>query len=356
MATTSDLYQMIAPALAQIDNYNGKEAPDDYYQKILSVFDSIATAIMAANGATAGTFVDTHKCDILKSKMGEKFRPVPANDPYTNNNPAINSPATFIVWLQHKYREVTAGNDELALQTLIQERFNTMDTPETYEARIRKLRVGFDDATVLQILYTHIPVELRNNVKTYMAIRGDGNQNVENFFKDLKKCWLDRYGISSSQSTVSLPQKQSTYQQPVIPLTQDNRALDEIEMIAMRLGYPDDASRNLNDMRTFIDDQFERLGYHMRRQSKSAYNMKKKPAKSKKSVRHCSNCGSVKHTKRSCNSKRKSKKFNLGNRPESESESSENETSSSEEEEESDESSSEEDESRHFNAGKKKNQ
>ena len=45
----------------------------------------------------------------------------------------INTPATFLVWLRHKYREVKSGNDELALQTLIQEKFNPMDTPETYE-------------------------------------------------------------------------------------------------------------------------------------------------------------------------------------------------------------------------------
>ena len=68
--------------------------------------------------------------------MGENFLPVPDQDPYTNGNPQINTPATFIVWLRHKYREVKSGNDELALQTLIQEKFNPMDTPETYEARI----------------------------------------------------------------------------------------------------------------------------------------------------------------------------------------------------------------------------
>ncbi|RGB29075.1 hypothetical protein C1646_795920 [Rhizophagus diaphanus] len=50
---------------------------------------------MAANNANANTFVDAQKCDILKSKMRDKFFPVPANDPYTGGNPAINSPTTF---------------------------------------------------------------------------------------------------------------------------------------------------------------------------------------------------------------------------------------------------------------------
>ena len=184
-----------------------------------------------------------------------------------------------------------------------------------------------------------------------MAIRGGGNQTVENFFKDLKKCWLDRYGITPSSL-------QSTYQQkpqPVIAQTQGNVDLDKIEFIAMRLGYPDESPRDFDSMYKFIDMEMFKQDYNMTRQSKSGYNMNCKSSKSKKTVRHCSNCGSTKHTKRNCNSKQKSKKFNLGNRPESESESSENYSSESEEElQTSEESSSEEDEQKQFNAGKKK--
>ncbi|CAG8646187.1 14107_t:CDS:2, partial [Funneliformis caledonium] len=36
----------------------------------------------ATNNANANTFVDAQKCDILKSKMGNKFSPVIANDSY----------------------------------------------------------------------------------------------------------------------------------------------------------------------------------------------------------------------------------------------------------------------------------
>ncbi|CAG8630336.1 15367_t:CDS:2 [Funneliformis caledonium] len=57
----------------------------------------------------------------MQSMMGDKFFLVPANDPYTGGNPAINTPVIFTVWLHHKYQEVMAGNAELALQSLIQE-------------------------------------------------------------------------------------------------------------------------------------------------------------------------------------------------------------------------------------------
>ena len=68
--------------------------------------------------------------------MGDKFSPVSANDPYTSGNLAINTPATFTIWLHHKYREVMAGNAELALQSLIQEKFNLTDSPDVYESRV----------------------------------------------------------------------------------------------------------------------------------------------------------------------------------------------------------------------------
>src|SRR4051812_20356239 len=177
MAAVHEIYQMLAPALGQVPDYTGIETPDEYIQKITNIFESAGSVITNANNANANTFVDAQKCDILKSKMGGKFSPVPANDPYTGGNPPINTPATFTVWLQHKYREVMAGNAELALQSLIQERFNhSTDSPDVYESRIRKHIVGFADDQVLPALYTHLPPDLRNSVKIYMAIRGAGHQ------------------------------------------------------------------------------------------------------------------------------------------------------------------------------------
>ena len=192
MAQVHEIHQILAPRLGQIKHYQGQCTPDDFIQQVTNVFESAGNVITAANNANANTFVDADKCDILKSMMGDKFSPVPANDLYTNANPTINTPATFTVWLRHKYREVMAGNAELALQSLIQERFNPTDSPDVYESRVRKHIVGFADDQVLPALYTHLPPDLRNSVKIYMAIRGAGHQTIDNFFADLRKCWVER--------------------------------------------------------------------------------------------------------------------------------------------------------------------
>ena len=44
--------------------------------------------------ANAGDFDNAYKCEILKSMMGGKYTPVPAQDPYNGNNP-INTPDTL---------------------------------------------------------------------------------------------------------------------------------------------------------------------------------------------------------------------------------------------------------------------
>ncbi|CAG8638312.1 4748_t:CDS:1 [Funneliformis caledonium] len=119
MAQVHEIHQILALRLKQIKPYEEQCTPDDFIQHVINVFESAGNVITAVNNANANTFVDANKCDILKSMMGDKFSPVLANDPYTGSNPAINTSATFIVWLCHKYREVMAGNAELALQSLI---------------------------------------------------------------------------------------------------------------------------------------------------------------------------------------------------------------------------------------------
>ncbi|CAG8767605.1 11882_t:CDS:2, partial [Funneliformis caledonium] len=76
--------------LGQIKPYEGQCTLDDFIQHVTNVFESARNVITAANNANA-------------EYDGNKFSPVPANDPYTGGNPAINTPATFTVWLRHKY-------------------------------------------------------------------------------------------------------------------------------------------------------------------------------------------------------------------------------------------------------------
>ena len=98
-----------------------------------------------------------------------------------------------------------AGNAELALQSLIQEKFNLTDSPDVYESRVRKHIVGFANDQVLPTLYIHLPPDLCNTVKIYMTKRSAGNQTVNNFFADLRKCWVERQVKSNmlSQSNIS---------------------------------------------------------------------------------------------------------------------------------------------------------
>ncbi|CAG8727577.1 1285_t:CDS:2, partial [Funneliformis caledonium] len=95
-----EIHQILAPRLGQIKPYEGQCTPDDFIQHVTNVFESARNVIMAANNANAG------------------------------GNPAINTPATFTIWLHYKYREVMIGNAELALQSLIQEKFNLTDSPD----------------------------------------------------------------------------------------------------------------------------------------------------------------------------------------------------------------------------------
>ncbi|CAJ0902538.1 8395_t:CDS:2 [Entrophospora sp. SA101] len=58
---------------------------------------------------------------------------------------------------------------------------------------------------------------------------------------------------------------------PHIPQKIVNKSQDHLETIAMRLGYPDDASRNPDDLENFIEDElYKRLGH-------ANYNLRKEP-------------------------------------------------------------------------------
>nr|CAG8653272.1 4327_t:CDS:2 [Entrophospora candida] len=159
---------------------------------------------------------------------------------------------------------------------------------------------------------------------------------------------------------------------PPIPQKIVNKAQDHLETIAMRLGYPDDASRNPDDLENFIEDElYKRLGYEN-------YNLRKEPfgsrrnspakkvytnKKSSKTSSKCSDCGKPGHRKNRCPKpkKRPTKKINYAIRSDddddeefysddhSEEEESDNEESYYECEEE-----EEDDNSRHTFALKKK--
>jgi hypothetical protein len=88
----------------------------------------------------------------------------------------------------------------------------------------------------------------------------------------------------------------------------------KLEFIAMQLGYPDDAPRDINSINRFIVNELQKSGHDVnyirkiikphRRTYKSTKKSTKKAGKTK---RHCSICGKSGHTKSKCTNSKKKK-------------------------------------------------
>ncbi|CAG8491605.1 1235_t:CDS:2 [Dentiscutata heterogama] len=75
----------MALALAKFQPYIDQELSDKYLNKHIIVLENV----------NAEDFNDAVKCNILKSIMGRKYAPVPANNSLVVENLAINSPDTL---------------------------------------------------------------------------------------------------------------------------------------------------------------------------------------------------------------------------------------------------------------------
>ncbi|RIB02013.1 hypothetical protein C2G38_2229081 [Gigaspora rosea] len=281
------------------------EPSDEYFNKIVQVF--------AYGGALAvAGFNDAIKAKILKSKMSGKYTPVPAEYPVGTN---IDTPIRFLAWLRHKYHEETIGLHNASLSRLAQEKFNPTDTPQTYEDRIRLLllQTPNNNSDALAILWTHLPDELFTRVKITNPL------DINAFFTAVKDTWFERkpstftYNGVNSNLSVSIILSNTISSEN---LTIYKKAYDELDFIAQRLGYSDNASRDPDALKKFIEEKlYRRLGYaNYNIQSKKLYNTKKptakKSTKSKKVERYCSMCGKPGYTKKNCPKVRKTKKIN----------------------------------------------
>ncbi|CAB4380014.1 unnamed protein product [Rhizophagus irregularis] len=141
-----------------LPNYDGQEPPDEYYQKLRNINEMARPLAVAGFNAAA-------RCQVMINKMTGRFAPVPANDPYAGGNPAINTELLFFNWLREKYREVMVGTNRGAIFSLVNERFSEVDTPDSYEKRIKPLVQAMANADAIPYLYSHVPDNLEIRIR-----------------------------------------------------------------------------------------------------------------------------------------------------------------------------------------------
>src|SRR5690349_9066389 len=222
MATLQDVTNSLAPILATIPKYTGQEPPDEYLNNLEQSFIYGTTLNVAG-------FNDAIKTQILMSKMGGKYAPVPAQHPAGTN---INTPALFRAWLRHRYHQLTQGTRSATISKLATEKFLPNDTPETYEDRIRLLLLETpnNNAEALALLWNHLPDELYNRIESVNPA------DINAFFEAVRNCYLKRKPITFTYSNNNITSALSNIvAKPTIPQQKDNMDLEKIEYIAMRL-------------------------------------------------------------------------------------------------------------------------
>ena len=196
MATLPDVFQAMAPLLAQIPQYDGQEPPDTYYNKVMQ-------AISYGTSLGVAAFNDVVKVTVLSGKMAGRF--IPPN-PFNNAaGNAVITPALFQAWLRDKYREVKIGTAQASMKALMHEKFHTIDTPETYEKRIRPYVDAMPYADAFPILCSHLPENLELRIK----ISNPADLNA--FFTELNNKWLEGGGpFMTARAIQQIPDSSQT--------------------------------------------------------------------------------------------------------------------------------------------------
>ena len=338
-----DVNQLLAPQLAALPYYDGQEEPDSYYAKLRTINESARP--LAVAGFNAGA-----RANVMKGKMTGRFHPVPANNPY-NGGAVINTKAEFLNWLQGKYREIMVGTNRDALRALMNEKFTPMDTADTYVKRVKPYVQGLQYAEALEYLYGHMPQYIE------MRLRQVNPGNLDAFFTELRKIWLESRGRVAENISYSTPST-STIQPYTDLLVEGNKALEFIKQLAKDLQYSGIATDNATLEKFIYEELDNRLNNkntaHVRKSpfdSKKIYATKKvvkkvvKPKASSKHIRHCSACGKTSHTKANCPKSKRTKKVNYVHQETDETESEESEEETTDEETEASETGDDDDDS-----------
>src|SRR6266498_758283 len=300
MTAIQDVMNAMAPLLAREEPYIGQESPDDYFNRISQI---LAYGDMLGVGA----FNNAIKTNVLASKMAGRF--VPPN-PFNNNaGVGVVTPVLFQQWLRDTYQQVMIGANQISLKALNHEKFNTTDSPETYEKRIKPYAQGIPFANALPYLYDHLPNKL--SVRMRMIAPADLNA----YFQNLRALWLE-CGGQIWEGSENVPATQILAIQP-----QRSEADEDWLQLAKDLAYTGILKEH-SVLKAFVYEELQkRLGSktaHMRKSPftpKSAYTTKKvvrkvMPKTSSKLVWHCSACRKAGHTKINCPRLKWTKKVN----------------------------------------------
>src|SRR3954470_15802495 len=256
MVTVQDVTISLAPLIAQIPHYTGQEPPDDYYNRMIQQF-TYDTALGVVG------FNDAVKTQILSSKMTGKFIPPdPFQHPAGTN---VVTPALFLAWLRHKYREVMVGSSQASMRALMNEKFLPIDTTDSYEKRVRPYVQDIPYADAQSILYNHLPENLALRVQIANPV------DLNAFFTELKRKWLEVGGTSiSAQAIQQIPGPTQTLaiQPQKDSLNEGLKAIAFMKRLAGDLQYTGLAS-DVDILDNFIYDdlgkRFERKTNHNRR-------------------------------------------------------------------------------------------
>ncbi|RHZ63479.1 hypothetical protein Glove_329g35 [Diversispora epigaea] len=231
MAAIEHVMQTISPRLAILPDYDGQEPPHTYFAKLRAINETARPLDVVA-------FNDAEKANVMKSKMTGRFFPVPPRNPY-NANANIVTEAEVYNWMEGKYRETMIGNQRASLKALMNEKFTSLDTIDTYEKRIRPYVLGIVDAEVLPYLYDHLPPRLETR------IRIANPDTVNNFFTQLRIIWLESGGPTGNFRNVNEINNGASamvHNVSINQFSQKNVALEKFGDIAIRLGYSGDLS------------------------------------------------------------------------------------------------------------------
>jgi hypothetical protein len=243
--------------------------------------------------------------------MAGRFTPP---NPFNNNaENAVNTLVLFIAWLREIYRAVKLGLAQASMKALMSDKFLSIDTPETYEKRIRPCVDALPFADALPILYSHLPENLELRIKIRNPV------DLNDFFTQLNDKYLEaggRVGVSSfnkeTLSHSSIQKDSQAEHEFIVCLTKDLDYLGvaiDISILGPHI-YDELGKRLGRKVSNVRRSPFSELEVRNTNTTKKAVRKVKQKAPVKRFIRLCSVCRKAGHIKTNCFEVKTTKKVN----------------------------------------------